>query len=146
MFACGEKREKTHVALDVQRANHVEFCSMQAKFDIGVAYILDASQDVEKNAEDIPVRDGQTGELVKVVSCAAGCHDGKVVSGNMEEPEGKNNYRGELGAQILALADGTGGIRVMIVFDATSPVRALLKFRALLLRLCYYGSVTTALP
>ena len=47
-----------------------------------------------------------TGE---VVSCAAGRHDGKVVSDSMEEPEGKSNY---LGAQILALVDGTGGRRV----------------------------------
>ena len=63
VFAAGEKRELTHIALDVQRCNHVEFCGVQAKFDIDVAYTLDASQDVEKNADGIPVRDGRGGQL-----------------------------------------------------------------------------------
>ena len=47
----------------------------------------------------------------------------------MVEKEGVNNYLGELAAQLVAMGSGTRHTRVLLVFDATSPVRALLKFR-----------------
>ena len=50
------KREgKTHIARDIQWADHVELCAWQAKVGFDVAFTLDASQQVRKNADGIPV-------------------------------------------------------------------------------------------
>ena len=46
----------------------------------------------------------------------------------MEEPEGNDNYLGELAALMDVLRQAPPGGVVVIVFDATSPVHALLKF------------------
>lgn len=51
----------------------------------------------------------------------------------MHEPEGADNYIGELAAQLdVAYAEDVGG-RIIIVFDATSPSLAMAKFR----KMCY---------
>ena len=47
----------------------------------------------------------------------------------MYEPEGADNYLAELGAQIDAAYNEDMGARIIIVFDATSPVLAMRKFR-----------------
>ena len=101
------KREgKTHVARDVQWANHVELCTWQARVGFDLAFTFDASQKVRTNADGIPVRNDVTGELEQVASCAAGRHDGQVLGGKLLEKEGINNYLGELAAQLVALGSG----------------------------------------
>ena len=46
----------------------------------------------------------------------------------MEEPTGHDNYLGELAAQLDVLDHLPAGGRVLVVFDATSPVWAMRKF------------------
>ena len=72
-------------------------------------------------------RDPQEGDAY--VARAAVRHDGQVLGGRLREPEGADNYIGELAAQLdAAAAEGEGG-RVIVVFDATSLVLAMKKFR-----------------
>ena len=47
----------------------------------------------------------------------------------MEEEMGNDNYLGEMAAQLDALDFVEAGCRVVIVFDATSPVEAMRHFR-----------------
>ena len=56
-------------------------------------------------------------------------HSGRVSAGTMVEPEGEDNYLGELGAVLAALAAEQAGGRILIILDATSPIRAWLKYR-----------------
>ena len=56
-------------------------------------------------------------------------HDGSVRSGVIDPKHGLDNYFGELGALLQALEDAEVGCRIALVFDATSSVRAWLKFR-----------------
>ena len=44
--------------------------------------------------------------------------------------EGDDNYLGELAAQIDAFNSLNAGSRVVVVFDAQSPIRALHTFRS----------------
>ena len=56
-------------------------------------------------------------------------HSGRIQAVTMCEPEGNDNYLGELAAVLTALKSEPEGGRILIILDATSPVRALLKFR-----------------
>ena len=42
---------------------------------------------------------------------------------------GNDNYLGELGAVLVALSSVAPGSRVLVILDATSPIRAWIKFR-----------------
>ena len=55
--------------------------------------------------------------------------DGFVHGGRLDEPEGADNYIDELAAQIdMALAEDRGA-RVIVTFDAVSPLKAARRFR-----------------
>ena len=60
-------------------------------------------------------------------------HDGTILGGRIWEPEGADNYLAELAAQLDAANKEDAGGRIIVVFDATSPVQAMRKFR----RLCH---------
>jgi ribonuclease HI len=72
------------------------------------------------------------GGTVKIATRAAIDHEGHVLGGRIcEEDVNEDNYIAELTAQLDALTDATGRgteERVIMVFDATSPVRAMLRF------------------
>ncbi len=68
-----------------------------------------------------------------VAASAAARHDGLVVGGRLEvDADGMplNAYLGELAAQV-DWAHAEGARRVMVGFDAVSPVLALLRFRSM---------------
>ena len=121
------KRAGTHVSLDVQLENHRELCELQAKFDFTAAYTTDAGTGLSR-CEDTVLRDGM-GNPIPCVSQAAGRHDGVVCSGTIEATRGLDNYVGEMAALLLAITDAAEGGRVLVVLDASSPVRAWLRFR-----------------
>ena len=118
-----KKKEHTHVNLAVQRRNHRETCEWSAKIRATAMYTVDASRSVDWE------RAGETGPADAYVARAAVRHDGQVLGGRMREPEGADNYIGELAAQLDAAAAEDEGGRVIVVFDATSPVLAMKKFR-----------------
>lgn len=70
--------------------------------------------------------------VMKIATRAAVDHEGHVLGGRIcEEDVNEDNYIAELAAQLDALTDATSRgteERVIIVFDATSPVRAMLRF------------------
>ena len=74
------------------------------------------------------LRDGM-GNPIPCVSQAAGRHDGVVCSGTIEAIRGLDNYVGEMVAHLLAVTDPDEGGRVLVMLDASSPVRAWLRFR-----------------
>ena len=116
-----EKRKRTHVNLAVQRQNHREACEWSARIKATAMYSVDASRAIDWK------RDPQGGDAY--VARAAVRHDGRVLGGRLREPEGADNYIGELAAQLDAAAEEGEGGRVIVVFDATSPVLAMKKFR-----------------
>ena len=60
------------------------------------------------------------------------CFDNEdVFGGILDEPEGGDNYIGELAGQIDAFAQLDEHSRVVVVFDATSPIRSMMAFRRL---------------
>ena len=70
------------------------------------------------------------GSQTRTVGARAGVfHDGSVVGGVLNDAEGDDNYVAELAAQIDALRNLDEHCRVVVVFDATSPVRSMLNFR-----------------
>ena len=124
----GVKRDFTHVALDVQRENHALLARLQAQCRFTHAYTSDASMAVARDHDGAALR-APNGVALKATSLAAARHDGEVVAGHFLEPEGSDNYLGELAALLAALDDAPEGSRVLLMFDATSPVRAWLRFR-----------------
>jgi len=114
------KAKKTHVNLHVQRQNREELAEWQTKISATAAYTLDGTRTKFK---------GEHGEVEHVVARAAARHDGVIKAGRMWEVEGADNYLAELAAQLDALVDENEGGRIILVFDATSPVTAMSKFR-----------------
>ena len=109
------KRKDTHFNLAVQRHNRRRLARVQARTRATAMYTLDATRSrvtLEKEQTEY------------VVARAAARHDGAVFGGRMHEPEGHDNYLGELAAQLDAAAAECEGGRVIIMFDATSPVLA----------------------
>ena len=72
------------------------------------------------------------GMSTRAVTRAAVDHERHVLGGRIcEEDVNEDNYIAELAAQLDAITDATSRgteERVIIVFDATSPVRAMLRF------------------
>ena len=65
---------------------------------------------------------------MRVVTRGIGLTGGRRMVSRMDEVTGHDNYLGELAALIDAFDHMAPGGRVGIMFDATSPVSALLKF------------------
>jgi ribonuclease HI len=124
----GKEGGKAYVARDVQVENWEEMCMWQARLAITVCYSTDAATGLRLTGDGTVDRDGM-GNTIPLVSQAACRHDGKVVSGLLDGSWGYDNYVGELGALTQAVEDAERDSRVMIVFDASSPVRAWLRFR-----------------
>jgi Ribonuclease HI len=123
----GGKRKHTHVALDVAAAAFEQVAAIQFKYGITAAYSGDASRDVKRDDKGV-VQFDENGP-VQLVTFATAHHSGRVSAGTMVEPEGEDNYLGELGAVLAALAAEQAGGRILIILDATSPIRAWLKYR-----------------
>lgn len=74
----------------------------------------------------------ENGGKTRIATRAAIDHEGHILGGRIFEADVKaDNYIAELAAQLDALTDAVGrgsGERVIVVFDATSPVRAMLRF------------------
>ena len=119
----GEKRQETHVQLASQRALWERLTTWSARIRATRIYTLDGGW------RDVQVGNGAK---VKIATRVAADHEGNVLGGRIcEAGLQEDNYIAELAAQLDALADAaTRGPeeRVIIVFDATSPVRAMLRF------------------
>ena len=113
--APGTKFKQPTISLAVQRRNHKELSRWQAKIRATAVYTVDGTRSRVTSCH--------------VVARAAMRHDGVAVGGGLHEPEGADNYLAELAAQIdAAHAEDEGG-RVIIMFDATSPILAMRKFQ-----------------
>ena len=109
------------VNLEVQERNWALACTAQAKYGLTAAYSLDASRGQTPTGGDEEQSELRAGR-------AAVRHDGVVIGGRLEEPEGETPYLGEWGAQLDALADVAGGPAVVVMFDAKSPVQHAQRF------------------
>jgi ribonuclease HI len=118
----GGKRLETHVQLCSQRALWERLTTWSARVRATRIYTLDGGW------RDVQVDNGR----VKIATRAAVDHEGHVLGGRiLEKGVKEDNYIAELAAQLDALTDAIARgpeERVIIVFDATSPVRAMLKF------------------
>jgi hypothetical protein len=116
------KREgKAHVNLDEAMASWRRLVRWQCR--IGATHIATVDATRQKV---------QVGKLQVVVGARAGVfHDGTLVGGVLQEVEGNDNYLGELAGQIDVFGHGSidKDSRVIVVFDATSPIRSLHTFR-----------------
>lgn len=113
------KRKETHVNLAVCRRNLDTLMRWQTRIKATAVYTLDGTRS----------RVGGKANPIYVCARAAIRHDGQMVTGRMREPEGADNYLAELAAQIDALHEEGEGGRIILVFDATSPVLAMRKFQ-----------------
>ena len=118
----GIKRQATHVQLSAQRCLWEKLTTWSARIDATRIYTLDGGW------RDVKTDNGVT----KIATRAAIDHEGHVLGGRIcEEDVNEDNYIAELAAQLDALTDAASRgteERIIIVFDATSPVRAMLRF------------------
>ena len=111
----------THVNLDDAREMFDKLVRWQAK--IGATHVV--TLDGTRQKVDV-------GDAVMVVGARAALfHDGTVKGGMLDEEEGNDNYLAELAAQIDALEELSPMDRVIVVFDATSPIKQWRSFRAI---------------
>ena len=114
------KLKRCHVNLATMREDLNEYVRMQVKYGATAFYAVDGSRDVYQPSE---------GVWEYVITRAYARHCGSVAGSRLHEPEGADNYLAELAAQMdVASAEAAGG-RIVVVFDATSPVQAMLRFR-----------------
>jgi ribonuclease HI len=118
----GTKRQETHVQLSAQRNLWEKLTTWSARIKATRIYTLDGGWREVKT----------DGGRVRIATRTAIDHEGQVLGGRIcEEDVNEDNYIAELAAQLDALADATSRgneERVIVVFDATSPVRAMLRF------------------
>jgi ribonuclease HI len=118
----GIKRQETHVQLSAQRNLWEKLTTWSARIKATRIYTLDGGWREVKTE----------GGRVKIATRTAIDHEGRVLGGRICEGDmNEDNYIAELAAQLDALADATSRgneERVIVVFDATSPVRAMLRF------------------
>ena len=110
------------ISLDVQEANRQTMARAQARYRLTSCWCTDGSRTFNKAAET-EMGDGH------VTARGAARHDGLTLGGCIAEPEGADNYLAELAALIDVFNAEDEGGRVMVVFDATSPVVAWLRYR-----------------
>ena len=114
------KREETHVNIDEARHMFAQLVRWQARVRPTHAVTLDGTK------QQVTI-----GKTTHTVGARAGVfHDGSMTGGVLEEAEGDDNYLAELAAQIDALRHLDEHCRIVVIFDATSPVRSMLNFRA----------------
>ena len=115
----GEEGIPTRINLDVQRRNHDELSRWQARIRATAVITHDGSRGIVR----------QEKSRHPVVARAAARHDGTILGGGLREPEGNDNYLAEMAAMMDSLAAEEEGGRIVVVFDATSPVHAMVRFR-----------------
>lgn len=125
------KRNETHVNLDVQQANKAELAIWCARVDPTAVYATDGTKQLHKNKEGKVVCTEASEGPVQTIARAAVRHDGKIVGGAFSETDRANTYIAEMAALIDAIRAEDDGGRLIFVFDATSPVRALLRYERL---------------
>ena len=137
------KRTGTHVHLDVQQANKAELSMWSARVEPTAVYATDGTKQICKNEEGKVKFSNITHEPMHTIARAAVRHDGTVVGGAFDERDGANTYVAELAALIEALQTEPDGGRIIIVFYATSPVRAALRYGRVHARRkgCHYAHV-----
>jgi hypothetical protein len=115
-----EQTEGNFVCPELTRSALREMLVLEKEFDVKAVWTLDGSW---RHIADVGM----------VAASAAARHDGVVVGGRLEENDDSmalNAYLGELGAQVdWAYAEGAR--RVLVGFNAVSPVLALLRFRSM---------------
>lgn len=124
----GEKLSGIRVAFDMQQANWLSFCALQARFGFTHAMAMDASE-----GEVVPVREGEGldewGWVKRRTAAAVVTHEGEVHGGCIADSVTPDSYVGELSALLVGLGSAPAGSRLLLVLDSTSPVKAWLKFR-----------------
>jgi hypothetical protein len=121
----GKKKEETHVQLRSQYRMWSKITDWAARVDTTRVFTLDGSR------RSVTLEDGRK---MSIATRAAVDHTGNIFGGRIahEPGVGEDNYHAELVAQLDALeeqeATRTAGERVIVVFDATSPVLAMLRF------------------
>ena len=98
-----------------------EYSRLQAQYGITDFFSHDGTRQFLPPAVAPP--DG-----LPIVARASVRHDGVVLSGRLEEHVGADNYIAELAAQVDTAWSLDRGRRVALVFDATSPPQAMLRF------------------
>jgi ribonuclease HI len=119
------KRKATHINLATTREDLRRYCRVQAQYQINAFFAVDGSRTVVQD---------EFGNKEWVNARGAVRDDGTHFGGRLCENEGDNNYLDELAAQIDVLAQAPAGGRYAIVFDATSPVLAMRRFRRMCAR------------
>ena len=118
----GIKRQEAHVQLSAQRNLWEKLTTWSARIKATRIYTLDGGWREVKT----------DGGRMKIATRAAIDHEGHVLGGRIcEEDVNEDNYIAELAAQLDALTDASSRgneERIIMVFDATSPVRAMLRF------------------
>ena len=92
----------------------------QCRFGFTAAFSSDGTWRMVKTEKD---------GLRRVAARAAVRHDGLIIGGVLEEEEGEDNYLAELAAMLDVLASLPPGGRILLIFDATSPVIAMRSFK-----------------
>ena len=131
------KRKELHVNLHATIECCKTLITWWARVEPTAIYALDGSRKVVKQIE----ADGSVTRELRSARAAVR-HDGRIISGVLDEEEGADNYLAELAAQLDALHAEPPGGRLIIVYDATSPVSALARFQRLHARgrqSCYVG-------
>ena len=124
------KREElgTFVNLRAQACMATQLIVWQARIGATHVFTVDASFTAQKRKQE---QGGDSEPKLCVGARAAVSCDGCVSGGIIDEPEGKDNYLGEIAAQLDALDRLDEHARVILVFDALSVMEALQRFRRL---------------
>ena len=119
----GNKRRETHVQLRAQYRMWSKITAWAARIRATKVFTLDGSRRMVPTGE---------GGWMPICTRAAVDHEGNISGGRFAYEVGvaEDNYHAELAAQLDALYEATRnpGERVIIIFDATSPVLAMLRF------------------
>ena len=114
------------INVHAQRREADKLMTWQARTGADAVYTLDGAWDRIK----VSVGHGASATVRSEsrTAFASVRHDGTVIGGRMEEDIGEDNYLAELAAQICTAADGREDDVIIVEFDATSPIMAMLKF------------------
>jgi hypothetical protein len=124
----GIKWEKRHVNVRETRRALQQMIEWHARVEAEYVFTLDAGVTQVQTA---------SGQKESVTARAYGRHDGEVGGGPLDESGGTtaerkaHSYNGELAAQLDTWREVPPGSRVVVIFDALSPVLAMKKFRRL---------------
>ena len=119
----GQKRKGHGIDKKLLLLGRDEAALWQARLQLTAAVSLDGAWD------DVEIVVGGRKHKERRTAFAVCWHDGTVDSGQLDETLGEDNYLAELAAQVRCFQRAERGDRVMVTFDATSPVVAERRFR-----------------